>query len=304
MISNIQEFNIFKKIDILYLKMFVAYKGRYAYGLRRTACSMISHTPKASFCKVKLPANDRNLMERDEQIASLINEEIERQRKSLILTASENFTSKAVMQAVGSPLMNKYSEGYPERRYYGGWMVVDKIEQIWKQRALTAFNANPDQWDVNVQALSGAPANFIVFTGLIPPGGKIMALDTEWGGHPSHGYQKQLNKISASSLFWDCKSYGLKKDGSIDYEGAYELAQTFKPNMIVWGYSVHTKDLDYKRFREIADSVGAYLLADVSHISAFIACGLLNSPFEYVDIVVTTTHKALRGPRGSLIFHK
>ena len=183
-------------------------------------------------------------------------------------------------------------------------MIVDKVEELCKQRALKAFKANSEQWDVNVQGLSGAPANFYVYTGLIPPGGKLMGLSASYGGHPSHGYHTPTQKVSATSLFWNSKSYGLKADGNIDYDGAYELAQSFKPNIVICGYSVYSRDIDYKRFREIADSVGAYLLSDISHFSAFIVSGLLKSPFEYADIVTTTTHKSLRGPRGSLIFYK
>lgn len=222
----------------------------------------------------------------------------------IILIASENFTSSAVMQAVGSPLMNKYSEGYPGRRYYGGCMVIDKVEELCKKRALSAFHADSNKWDVNVQALSGAPANFAVYTALVPPGGRLMGLDLTCGGHLSHGYQTPKKKVSATSLFWDSQSYGLKDDGYIDYDAAYETAQKFKPNIVICGYSAYPRDLDYKRFREIADSVGAYLLADVAHFSGLLVGECLKSPFEYADVVTTTTHKSLRGPRGSLIFYK
>lgn len=222
----------------------------------------------------------------------------------IILIASENFTSSAVMQAVGSPLMNKYSEGYPGKRYYGGCMVIDKIEDLCRQRALQAFGADPEKWHVNVQALSGAPANFAVYTALVPPGGKIMGLDLTCGGHLSHGFQTPKRKVSATSMFWDSSSYGLKEDGYIDYDGAYETAQKFKPNIVICGYSAYPRDLDYKRFREIADSVGALLLADIAHFSGLVVSKQLKSPFEYADVVTTTTHKSLRGPRGSLIFCK
>lgn len=208
------------------------------------------------------------------------------------------------MQAVGSPLLNKYSEGYPGRRYYGGCMVIDKIEELCRKRALHAYGADPEKWDVNVQALSGAPANFAAYTGLVPPGGRLLGLDLTCGGHLSHGFQTPKRKVSATSMFWDTKHYRITDDGYIDYDGAFEIAQEFKPNMIICGYSAYPRDLDYKRFREIADSVGAYLLADVAHFSGLLVSGLVNSPFDYADIVTSTTHKSLRGPRGGIIFSR
>eukprot|EP00344_Euplotes_crassus_P002495 CAMPEP_0196995544 /NCGR_PEP_ID=MMETSP1380-20130617/1624_1 /TAXON_ID=5936 /ORGANISM="Euplotes crassus, Strain CT5" /LENGTH=317 /DNA_ID=CAMNT_0042411219 /DNA_START=346 /DNA_END=1300 /DNA_ORIENTATION=- len=170
--------------------------------------------------------------------------------------------------------------------------------------ALKAYGADPEKWNVNVQALSGAPANFAVYTGLVPPGGRLMGLDLTCGGHLSHGFQTPTRKVSATSMFWDTRSYRLNKDGFIDYDSAYELAQEFKPDMLICGYSAYPRDLDYKRFREIADSVGALLLADVAHFSGLLVSGLMNSPLEYADIMTSTTHKSLRGPRGGLIFSR
>ena len=222
----------------------------------------------------------------------------------IILIAAENFASSAVMQAVGSPLMNKMSEGYPGKRYHGGWMVIDKIEDLGRKRAIKAFGLDPKKWRVNIQGLSGVPANMAVYTALVPIGGKIMGLDLTSGGHLSHGYQTPKKKVSATSMIWNSRSNGLTEDGYIDYDGAYKTAQEFKPNIIICGYSAYPRDLDYKRFREIADSVGAYLMTDCSHFSGFLTCKLLRSPFEYCDVVTWTSNKSLRGCRGSLIFCK
>ena len=193
----------------------------------------IAVLPSASFTKYSLPKADKGLKETDPEMAKLLHAENQRQKEGIILIASENFTSSAVMETVGSPLLNKYSEGYPGRRYYGGCMVIDKIELLCQKRALEAYGANPDEWNVNVQSLSGAPANFAVYTGLVPPGGKLMGLDLTCGGHLSHGFQTPRRKVSATSMFWNTKHYRIDDEGFIDYDGAYELAQEFKPDMII-----------------------------------------------------------------------
>lgn len=234
----------------------------------------------------------------------MLMDEKKRLKYGINLIASENCTSKSVMQLAGSVLQNKYSEGYPGARYYGGCVHIDKIENLCKQRALDTFRLDSDKWHVNVQSLSGSPANISVYTAMVAPGDKIMGLDLTCGGHLSHGFRTPKRVVSATSLFWDSAHYRINEDGFIDYDEAYELAQKFKPKVLIAGYSAYTRDLDYKRFREIADSVGAYLLCDIAHISGLIAAGEMNDPFEYADFVTTTTHKALRGPRGALIFSK
>lgn len=241
----------------------------------------------------------------DPEMHHLIQEEKERQKKGLELIASENFASKSVLQALGSCLNNKYSEGQPGQRYYGGNEVIDKIELLCKKRALEAFGLNPDEWGVNVQPLSGSPANFAVYTGLVGPHGRIMGLHLPEGGHLSHGFMTATKKISATSLFFESFPYKLDPvTGTVDYDKLQENAKLFLPQMIVAGVSCYSRHLDYKRFREIADENGAYLLADMAHVSGLVAAGLAPSPFEYCDVVTSTTHKTLRGPRSGLIFFR
>ena len=235
----------------------------------------------------------------------MIQNEKKRQFEGLELIASENFTSRAVMEALGSCLTNKYSEGYPGKRYYGGNQYIDQIETLCQKRALEAFGANPEEWGVNVQPLSGSPANFAVYTALLGPGGKLMGLSLAHGGHLTHGHQSDTKKISASSLYFESKAYYVNEEtGLIDYDALEQSALEFKPNMIVCGASGYPRDMDYKRFREICDKVGALLMADIAHTSGLIASRLLSSPFEYADIVTTTTHKSLRGPRHGMIFYR
>lgn len=238
----------------------------------------------------------------DPEIDSLIKAEEERQRTSLELIASENFTSISVLQANGSVLTNKYSEGQVGQRYYGGNENIDAIETICKKRALELFNLDQDVWDVNVQTLSGTCANFAVYTGLIGKDGKIMGLDLPSGGHLSHGYQTSKRKISATSIFFNSKPYKNGDNGEVDYDRLEKEAAEFRPDIIVCGASAYPQDFDYKRFREIAGE--AYLMADIAHISGFVAAGLMNNPFEYCDIVTTTTHKLLRGPRSAMVFYR
>lgn len=221
------------------------------------------------------------------------------------MIASENYTSEAVLQILGTPLQNKYAEGYVGARYYRGCEQVDKVEALAIKRALAAFRLNDLDWGVNVQPLSGCPANFEAYTGLIGKDGKIMGLHLPDGGHLSHGFENNGKHISATSLYFQSKPYHVFSDtGLIDYDGLEESAKEFKPNLIVAGYSAYPRDLDYKRFREICDQVGAYLLVDMAHYNGLVAAKLLADPFEYADVVTTTTHKIMRGPRGGMIFYK
>jgi len=250
-----------------------------------------------------LPAQDLELADKDPEIYALIQAEKKRQFSCLELIASENFTSKAVMQAMGSCLCNKYSEGYPGKRYYGGNEFIDQIEILCQNRALTAYGLDANEWAVNVQALSGSPANFAVYTALMKPGDKLMGLALAHGGHLTHGHQTETKKISASSHYFESKPYFVREeDGLIDYEALAKSAAEFQPKMIICGASAYTGDYDYAKFREIADSVGALLMADIAHTSGLIASGLLASPFETCDVVTSTTHKSLRGPRQGIIF--
>lgn len=241
----------------------------------------------------------------DPQVQAIINDEIQRQRESIVLIASENLTSLAVIEAVGTPMCNKYSEGYPGARYYGGNQHIDQIETLCQQRALEAFHLDPTKWGVNVQTLSGSPANMQVYQALLPVHGRLMGLDLPHGGHLSHGYQTDTRKISAVSNFFETMPYRVDdKTGIIDYDRLEENAALFRPKILVAGTSAYCRLIDYKRMREIADKVGAYLMVDMAHISGLIAAGVIPSPFEYADIVTTTTHKSLRGPRGAMIFFR
>lgn len=249
--------------------------------------------------------DDKHLREVDPELAGLLMKEQKRQFNGIELIASENYTSKYVMQMQGSCLTNKYSEGYPGARYYGGNEFVDDIERLAQSRALEAFRLNKDMWGVNVQSFSGCPANFAIFTALIPPGEKLMGMALSEGGHLSHGFYTEKRKVSATSMFWQSKQYHCNLDTQlIDYDRLHREAEEYKPNLIVAGFSAYPRELDYKRYREICDSVGAYLLADVCHISGPIAAGLLSDPFEYADVVMTTTHKSLQGPRAAMIFSR
>lgn len=232
-------------------------------------------------------------MQKDQEIFNLIAEEQQRQERGIELIASENFTSKQVMEAMGSVLTNKYAEGLPNKRYYGGCEVVDQVEQIAIDRLKELFGA---AW-ANVQPHSGAQANAAVFLGCLNTGDSILGFDLSHGGHLSHG-----SPVNLSGKYYDAHFYGVQKEtGRIDMDNVEEIALEVKPKLIICGASAYSRDWDYVRFRAIADKVGALLLADISHPSGLIAKGLLNDPMPHCHIVTTTTHKSLRGPRGGVI---
>ncbi|WP_307734787.1 serine hydroxymethyltransferase [Chitinophaga nivalis] len=232
-------------------------------------------------------------MQRDQQIFDLINLELERQRHGLELIASENFTSLQVMQAMGNVMTNKYAEGYPGKRYYAGCEIVDQSEQLAIDRAKQIFGAAY----VNVQPHSGAQANAAVMLAILQPGDKILGLDLSMGGHLTHG-----SAVNYSGKLYQPHFYGVNREtGLVEYDKMEQIAHQEKPKLIVCGASAYSRDWDYKRIREIADQVGAFVLADIAHPAGLIAKGLLNSPFEHCHFVTTTTHKTLRGPRGGMI---
>jgi len=241
----------------------------------------------------------------DPELTSLIEKEKARQRNSLVLIASENFTSRAVLEALGSVLSNKYSEGYPGARYYGGNENIDQVELLCQKRALKAFNLDPEEWGVNVQSLSGSPANFQVYTALLETHDRILSLDLPHGGHLSHGFQTPTKKISMVSRYFESMPYQLDPStGQIDYEQMQKSAELFRPKLIVAGASAYSRLIDYERIREIADSVGAFVMSDMAHISGLVSAGVIPSCFPCSDVVTTTTHKSLRGPRGAMIFYR
>ena len=232
-------------------------------------------------------------MSNTKKIFDLIKKEEQRQLSGIELIASENFTSPDVMSACGSVLTNKYAEGYPGKRYYGGCEVVDEIENIAIEKAKVLFGAEY----ANVQPHSGSQANAAVFHAFLQPGDKLLGFDLAHGGHLTHG-----SSVNFSGTFYKTSFYGVEKEtGLLNYDKINDIAKKEKPNMIIAGASAYSRDMDFKKFREIADSVGAFLLADISHPSGLIAKGLLNSPIPHCHVVTTTTHKTLRGPRGGLI---
>ncbi len=239
---------------------------------------------------------------KDKQIQKLIIKEEKREREAINLIASENYVSRGVHEALGSVFTNKYSEGYPGRRYYGGNAVVDELESLAQQRARTLFKLSSKKWSVNVQALSGSPANVAVYTALLPHDGtgKIMGMKLAHGGHLTHGHS-----VSVSGKFWTQIPYGVsEKTERLDFDEIMKIAKKEKPHIIVAGFTAYPRKIDWKKFRVIADAVGAYLMVDMSHIAGLVAGGAHPSPFPYADIVTTTTHKTLRGPRGAMIFSK
>ncbi|CAI4045912.1 hypothetical protein SKDZ_12G1110 [Saccharomyces kudriavzevii ZP591] len=246
-----------------------------------------------------------HLIDTDPEVDSIIKDEVERQKHSIDLIASENFTSTSVFDALGTPLSNKYSEGYPGARYYGGNEHIDRMEILCQQRALNAFHVTPDKWGVNVQTLSGSPANLQVYQAIMKPHERLMGLYLPDGGHLSHGYATENRKISAVSTYFESFPYRVNPEtGIIDYDTLEKNAILYRPKVLVAGTSAYCRLIDYKRMREIADKCGAYLMVDMAHISGLIAAGVIPSPFEYADIVTTTTHKSLRGPRGAMIFFR
>ena len=247
---------------------------------------------------------NRILSKKDPKLFNLILKEYNRQKTSLELIASENFTSKSVMECLGSVLTNKYSEGQIGARYYGGCQVIDEVEQLCKDRALSAYSLNPNVWSVNVQPYSGSPANMAVYLGLLRPHDRIMGLDLPSGGHLTHGFYTKNKKISATSIVFESFPYKIREDGYIDYDALENIARDYKPQMIICGSSAYPRDFDYRRFKQIADINGSYLLCDMAHISGLVATSKMNSPFEYCDVVTSTTHKTLRGPRSGIIFSK
>lgn len=237
---------------------------------------------------------------KDLQIKKLIEAEKGRQKKVINLIASENYVSNDVLEALGSELTNKYAEGYAGKRYYGGQTFVDQIENLAIERALKLFKLSPKKWHVNVQPLSGSPANLAVYVGLVPKEGKIMGMSLDHGGHLTHGH-----KVSATGKFWTQVPYGVSpEDEKIDYAEIEKIALAEKPNIIVCGFTAYPRVVDFKKFRQIADKVGALLMVDMSHFAGLVAGRAYPSPFQYADVVTTTVHKTLRGPRSAMIFSR
>eukprot|EP01094_Clydonella_sp_ATCC50884_P011327 TRINITY_DN21123_c0_g1_i1.p1 TRINITY_DN21123_c0_g1~~TRINITY_DN21123_c0_g1_i1.p1 ORF type:complete len:452 (-),score=155.15 TRINITY_DN21123_c0_g1_i1:25-1344(-) len=246
----------------------------------------------------------KKLEQADPVLQDMISREYDRQKAGLEMIASENFTSQAVLDCLGSCLTNKYAEGQIGKRYYGGTHIIDEIEGLCKSRALEAFGVSPEEWGVNVQPYSGSTANFGVFTGVISPGDRLIGLDLPSGGHLSHGFQTEKRKVSATSIYFDTKPYHVNEEGYINYDEIDELATSFKPKLIICGGSAYPRDWDYARLRAAADACGALLMADIAHVSGLVASKLQRSPFEHCDIVTSTTHKTLRGPRAGIIFFR
>ena len=237
---------------------------------------------------------------KDKQVEKLIKAEEKRQKSVINLIASENYVSDDVLRALGSKLTNKYAEGYPGRRYYGGNEIIDKVENLCIERALKLFKLKKEDWHVNVQLLSGSPANFALYSALVPLGGKIMGMKLTSGGHLTHGHP-----ASMTGKLWKPLQFELDpKTEMINYDILKKLAMEEKPDIIVCGFTAYPRIVDFKKFREIADACGAILHVDISHFAGLIAGGAYPSPFPYADSVMTTTHKSLRGPRHAILFVK
>jgi len=237
---------------------------------------------------------------KDKAIQKLASLEAKRQQESIDLIASENYVSGDILATIGSPLINKYSEGYPGKRYYPGNQYYDEIENLAKDRALKAFKLKPDQWSANVQPYSGSPANFAIYGALLQPGEILMGMKLASGGHLTHGH-----KVSFSGKFFKAIQYDVNEEtGLLDYEKIKSLAEEHRPRVIVSGTTAYPRKIDFKKFGDIARRVGAYHVADISHIAGLVLAGLHPSPFPHADVVMTTTHKTLRGPRGAIIFAK
>jgi glycine hydroxymethyltransferase len=239
--------------------------------------------------------NYNHLQEKDSDILEIINRETKRQQEELELIASENYMSLAVLEALASPLANKYSEGYSGKRYYGGNNIIDEIEDLAISRAKELFSAE----HVNVQSLSGSPANLAVYSAFLEPGDIVLALRLDHGGHLTHGH-----KVNFSGKLYNFVHYGLNDEGYVDMEEVERLAKEHKPKMIVTGFSAYSRNLDWQAFRKIADDIEAILFADISHIAGLVAAKVIENPIPICDIVSTTTHKTLRGPRGAIIMCK
>lgn len=237
---------------------------------------------------------------KDIRIKNLLAAEKKRQKSVINLVASENYVSADVLKALGTETTNKYAEGYSGARYYGGNEIIDKIEDLACERALKLFKLSPKKWGVNVQPHSGSPANIAVYSALVPKGGKIMGMTLAHGGHLTHGHG-----VSFSGKFWEQVPYGVdQKTEKIDYDELIKIAKKEKPHIVVAGYSAYPRKINFKKMREVADAAGAYLMVDMAHISGLIAGGEHSSPFKYADVVTTTTHKVLRGPRGGMIYSR
>ena len=240
--------------------------------------------------------NFENLVKVDEEIYNLVGKELEREQEGIELIASENFASKAVMEAMGSYLTNKYAEGYPAKRYYGGCQVVDEVEELARERAKKLFGAE----HANVQPHSGSQANMAVYFTILQPGDTVLGMDLSHGGHLTHG-----STVNFSGRLYNFVSYGVNKETEmIDYEQIRRLALEYKPKLIVAGASAYSRIIDFKKLKDICDEVGAYFMVDMAHIAGLVATGAHPSPVPYADFVTSTTHKTLRGPRGGLILCK
>lgn len=240
--------------------------------------------------------NFENLVKVDEEIYNLVGKELEREQEGIELIASENFASKAVMEAMGSYLTNKYAEGYPDKRYYGGCQVVDEVEELARERAKKLFGAE----HANVQPHSGSQANMAVYFTILQPGDTVLGMDLSHGGHLTHG-----STVNFSGRLYNFVSYGVNKETEmIDYEQIRRLALEYKPKLIVAGASAYSRIIDFKKLKDICDEVGAYFMVDMAHIAGLVATGAHPSPVPYADFVTSTTHKTLRGPRGGLILCK
>ena len=242
----------------------------------------------------------RKISMKDKAIRRLILKEEKRQNETISLIASENLASPEVLKVLGSVFTNKYAEGYPSKRYYGGQTWVDEVERLAQERALRLFGLSSKKWRVNAQPYSGSPANLAIYFALVPKEGKIMGMRLDMGGHLTHGH-----KASLTGKLWKQVSYGVdKKTERLNYDSLMRLAKKEKPDLIVAGYSAYPRKINFKKFREIADKSGSLLMADISHIAGLIVGGVHPSPFPYADVVMTTTHKTLRGPRSAVIFSR